>query len=259
MSEELDSNVMDVLSDSAREQRRRQIIEEMTAWAEKVVSFSFNVRGTHLFSFKELAYSFAKRFVFLSVSIRRMIEEKNVVAAGILARSLIETIGIGCLFSSDINKFIAQADQEKFDARMMKYLAGRYDGEVKPVNVMEGIRHLAKLDEKYMESLFAKRPKELNILRESLSAKSDEELMEKMKERISPITHYNFLSEITHPNGFGTQILFPDESNKHLFADELHAQCKSYSLAAILQGTYLISALEETEGFDERYRQAFMN
>ena len=259
MSDEFDFNDMDKFADSIKELRRQQIVTVLTDWAEKEVEFSFNANGTHLFSIKELTFSYAKRFVSLSWSIERMLEENNVVAAAILARSLIETIGIGCLFSSDLNKLIEQRDKARFDARMMRYIAGWKDGEVKPVNVMDGLRYLAKLDKRYVEHLLAEHPGILKILRKFVSADLDEKLIKKLKEGISPITHYDFLSEVTHPNGVGTQILFPDKSNEHLFDDELRERCKSCSLTAIWQGHYLISALEQTEGFDERYRSTFMN
>jgi hypothetical protein len=77
--------------------RLAEIERDLQSWANKPIVFSFDPSGTDLFSMRELARSFAKRSIDLAQSIRSLLEQDRIVPATVVARALIETIGMGCL------------------------------------------------------------------------------------------------------------------------------------------------------------------
>lgn len=237
--------------------RIEQIEHELKRWAAQPVEFDFDPTGSHLFSMMELLHSFAKRYTELAVGIRAELEQDRIVAATILGRALIETIAMGCLFADDMNRFIEAKDVENLDKRFLRYYTGVKGKDVQPVHVMDAIRHLevidgqyaAYLDQKYgVLSKFLETQKKLHPGKEDLT----------VKEVLSAKKNYDDLSEVSHPNGLGTQFLFPDDSNENAMSENVRLRFRTSAMGAIWQGHHLLVALEKCKDLPNRYRIAFM-
>jgi hypothetical protein len=86
------------------------IEKDLNEWASKSKIFNFDPSGTHLFSMIELTRSYTKRCVDLAVSIRLLLAEDRIVPATVMARALIETIGIACLFLNDMGRLRGRSE-----------------------------------------------------------------------------------------------------------------------------------------------------
>jgi hypothetical protein len=100
------------------------IEQDLHSWAAKPVEITFDPSGTDPFSIMELSLSYAKRCADLASSIRLLLEDNHVVAATVIARALIETIGIGCLFLSDMDRLIAAGDRDSLGASKIESARG---------------------------------------------------------------------------------------------------------------------------------------
>jgi hypothetical protein len=237
--------------------RMEQIERELRAWATKRIEFSFNPQGTHLFSMLELAYSYAKRCVNFADAIRALISDDRIVPATVVARALIETVAMGCLYLHDMERLIASKDLERLEARLMRYYAGRRDAKTQPVHVLDAMRHLEKIDATYVAYLDKKYGMFTRLINELKAANADIE-GKSFGEMISAMKNYDELSEICHPNGTGTQYLFPDESNETVEVAQVRDRFRFASLTAIWQCHHLLAQLEMSAELSERYRAAFL-
>ena len=120
---------------------------------------------------------------------------------------------------------------------------------------MGAMRHLEKVDAAYIEYLDRKYGVFTRFM-ESLKA-SGEDVDESFGETMSIIRTYDRLSEVSHPNGTGTQCLYPDESNETEAVTKIRAHFRFESLMAIWHGRHLVAALEQQADLPERYRTEF--
>jgi hypothetical protein len=130
--------------------RIERVEQDLDSWAAKSVDFTFDPSGTNLFSIMELSLSYTKRCADFASSIRLLLQDDHVVPATVIARALIETIGIGCLFLSDVGRLIAAGDRDRLDNRVNRFYTGMKGGSVEPVHVLDGIRHLEQLEKTYV-------------------------------------------------------------------------------------------------------------
>lgn len=231
--------------------RINQIEQDIKAWADKPIAFSFNPINTHLFSMEELSRSYAKRFVDLAECIRSLVGTDRIVPATVLARVLIETIAVACLYHHDLARLLKAGDRAKLEDRFHRFYSGIKDHDVKPVHVMDALRHLEQIDGEYVEYL-DKKYGLLTRFAETLQVR------ERPRELLSAMKNYDLLSEVSHPNGLGTQFLYPDPSN---FSDEVmhvRQRFRHASIAAIWQGHHLLKSLNEHAGFAERFKAKFL-
>lgn len=237
---------------------RVELIErDLRAWAAKPITFEFDPSGTHLFSMMELTHSYAKRCADFADSIRSLLSENRIVPATVTARALIETIAMACLYLHDMTSLIAAGDRDRVDARFSRFYAGVKGQDVEPVHVMDGMRYLEKIDGDYVTYLdqkygfFTRLLEELKAAGEKVEAKTAREMLSAMK-------NYDLLSEVSHPNGIGTQFLYPDESNENSTVAQAREQFRFVSLTAIWQCHHLLNALDESADLPDRYQAAFM-
>jgi hypothetical protein len=235
--------------------RIEKIEQDLHSWSAKSVDFSFNPSGTNLFSLMELTFSYAKRCAAFASSIRLLLKDNHIVPATVIARALIETIGIGCLFLSDMDRLIAAGDRDRLDARLKRFYAGIKGSGVEPVHVLDGIRHLEQLDKAYVTYLDEKYGVFTHLIGIAKKVKPDSP---DVYEVLSVIKNYNDLSEVAHPNGVGTQFMYPDSTNENATAEKARDRFRTASVLAILQARYLITALEQGADLPDRYRTAFM-
>lgn len=236
--------------------RIAQIEADLKAWAGKRVEFSFDPSGTDLFSIVELSHSYARRSVDLADSIRLLLGEGRVIPATILGRALIETVGMGCLFLHDMNRLIAAGDRPRIDVRVKRFYTGVKGGTVEPVHVMDAMRHLEKVDGEYVEYLDSKYG--LFALAVEASKRQGAKNSKDPREVWSALKNYDFLSEVSHPNGAGTQLLYPDSGEPSPQADELRQRFRHASLMAIWQCHHLLNALEGLTTLPDNYKRAFL-
>ena len=235
--------------------RIEQVEQDLRFWADKPIDISFDPKGTPLFSMIELARSYARRSVVLADAIRLLLAKNHIVPAAVLGRALIETVAMGCLYLHDMGRLIAAKDRDRLESKLARFYAGVKGKKIDPVHVMDAMRHLEKIDVAYVEYLDRKYALFTHLM-EMLKA-SGEDVDESFGEIVSVIRTYNRLSEVSHPNGTGTQFLFPDESNETEAVKEARTRFRMASLIAIWHGRHLVAALEQRADLPERYRMEF--
>jgi len=225
-------------------------------WAGKKVEFSFNSAGTDLFSIHELAHSYARRAVDLVASIRLLVQDQRIVPATILGRALIETVAMGCFFLHEIKRLVAAGHRQRVNDRVKRFYAGVKGGSTEPIHVMDAMRHLEKVDGEYVAYLDGKYG--LLAIAAAMAPGSEKRAPESMRDALSALKNYDRLSEVAHPNGTGTQFLYPNAGEPSPQADDLRERFRHASLTAIWQGHHLVKALEELDAITESYRRAFL-
>jgi hypothetical protein len=237
--------------------RIEQIEAEVKRWAEKPIEFTFDVSGSHLFSIMELLHSFPRRCVELSAAIRNELAGDRIVSATILGRALIETVAMGALYVHDMNRLIEAKDVDALEKRFLRYYTGIRGQEIQPVHIMDAIRHLEKIDGEYISYLDDK----YGVFTQFMATLKDTGLDpgdRSFKDVLSTMKNYDELSEIGHPNGAGTQLLYPAANDDQGMAKRYKSKFRSSSVAAIWQCHHLLRALEKCTDLPERYRAAFM-
>jgi hypothetical protein len=238
--------------------RMAQVKTQLSAFAQKSPAFTFNPAGTHLISMMELAYSYAKRADELVVVIECLLKSAELVSGVVLARALTETAAAGTLYVSDMRRLIAAGDLRRLEDRFKKFYAGVRDTDIGPVHVLEAIRHLEAVDNAYYSSLESRYPalKEVMARLVTASGESSDEAVQQLALRVS--RNYALLSEVAHPNGLGTQYLYPAPDAP---IDEGHLRQRLAFLcgAAIWQCHHLVTALAQAENLPDDYRAAFLN
>ena len=235
--------------------RIKQVEQDLRSLAEKPINISFDPKGTPLFSMMELARSYARRCVDLADAIHLLLAKDQIVPATVLGRALIETVAMGCLYLHDMGRLIAAKDHDRLESKLARFYAGVKGRKIEPVHVMDAMRYLEKVDAAYIEYLDGKYGV-FTLLMEMLKA-SGEDVDESFGEKVSVIRTYDLLSEVSHPNGTGTQFLFPDESNETEAVTEARTRFRSASHMAIWHGRHLVAALEQLADLPERYRTEF--
>lgn len=235
------------------------IKSELSGWATAEISFKFNPKGTHLFSILELAYGYAKRSDDLTRSIESLIASGHIVPATIVGRALIETIAMGSFFISEMDRLIAHGKLENLEKRFTSFWGGSKEAAIKPVHVNDALRHFEEVDAKYVRYLDAKYGVFTALFEALRKPGAEPQLPE---QTLSAMNNYDFLSEISHPNGLGVQFIYPyidgmDEKIKAA-ANALLDRYRFQANMAIFQCHHLNSALETTKTLPERYQEAFM-
>lgn len=240
-------------------ERIEKIEFELRVRASRPISFEFDPSGTNLFSIMELKQSYAKRCVDFADSIRSLLRKDKIVPAAVIARSLIETIAMGCLYVDDMIGLVDQGDIVRLNARFSRFFAGFRGGEVEPVHVMDGIRHLQNIDAEYLSHLDSRYGDFAHVLRSLGQSPNQNQEGATFQEMISIMNNYRILSEVSHPNGLGTHLLYPDDENEEDKVDKVRRSFRSASIMSIWHAHYLINALNKGEKIPERYRESFMN
>jgi hypothetical protein len=176
--------------------RIERVEQDLDSWAAKSVDFTFDPSGTNLFSIMELSLSYTKRCADFASSIRLLLQDDHVVPATVIARALIETIGIGCLFLSDVGRLIAAGDRDRLDNRVNRFYTGMKGGSVEPVHVLDGIRHLEQLEKTYVKYLDDKYGVFTQFIETIKNVKPD---IPDLYETLSVIRNYNDLSPEQRP------------------------------------------------------------
>lgn len=238
-------------------QRSEQVERDLNAWAQKPIDFSFDPFDTHLFSMIELARSYAKRYADLAKAIRLLIANDQLVPATILARALVETIAVGCLYLHDMDRLIAAGDLEKLYERFKRYFAGAGKCEIRPIHVNDGLRYLEKVDAKYYNYLDEKYGTFSKLI-ESIAGPSEEDSQKRLSELISVMSAYDALCEVSHPNGTGTQLVYPADGEEDANVGPALQRLRTAALVTIWQGHHLLRALENNAELPERFRSKFL-
>lgn len=232
---------------------------ELSGWATAEISFEFDPKGTHLFSILELAYGYAKRCDDLTRSIESLIAAGHIVPATIVGRALIETVAMGSFFVSEMDRLITYGKLENLNQRLTSFWGGSKQTGIKPVHVNDALRHFEEVDAKYVRYLDEKY-RVFTSMYEALRKKGVEP--PPIEQALSAMKNYDFLSDISHPNGVGVQFIYPyvadmDEKIKAT-ANALLDRYRFQARMAIFQCHHLNSALETTRTLPDRYRETFI-
>ena len=138
------------------------------------------------------------------------------------------------------------------------FYAGRKDHSIKPVHVMDAIRHLTKIDGEYVKYLDDKYGAFTSHFKSAVE-EGDVNGAQDWKELMSIMKNYDCLSEVAHPNGTGTQFLYPDPSNENALVTQLRRRYRSASLTAIWHCSHLLKSLTDSDDLPDRFRAAFLS
>jgi hypothetical protein len=237
-----------------KESRISGIIADISKLANAPISFPFNPKGTQLYSIEETKRSFARRFLEISECINLLRSNKKVVSGAILGRALIESVAMACYFVDEIDRLISAGSIEKFNERMKRFLAGTTPGDTKPMHVMDALRHLHELDDKYAKFLWSKYTLMGKLMTSFTGA---EENGQELLAQISVMKNYDLLSNFAHPNGLGVFWIFGNTEGVEQPVDRTLHLLDSMSASAIWQGHHLISAYDRSERVADRYLARF--
>lgn len=237
--------------------RHEQIDRDLRNWAQQPIKISFDPTGTHLFSMMELLKSYARRCVELGDVVRDLANQGKVASAVIVARALIETIAMGCFYLHEMRRLIAAGDRNQLEDRFLRFYAGIRGSTVQPIHVLDAIRHLAKIDRDYVAYL----DKKYGLLTTGLkllkitAGKDDGKSLHDL---LSVIAIYDQLSEIAHPNGAGTQYLFPEPINESPEAIKTKERLRRIALSAPWHRFHLLDALLSSADLPEKFKATFL-
>lgn len=231
-----------------RDHRLRSIMAEMQKWSAQKWVYE-DAPNLVVYSINELAYSYAKRANDLIESMRSLMLSDRVVPSIILARALVETIAMGRLFIEKMEDAVISADFPKLEKYFYRFYAGSKleDAKVKTIHVNDALRELEEIDIQYMAYLVEKSPSLFKLI--------GPDPVQTFKDRASLSKTYDKLSEIAHPNGLGTQYLYPvsdapDNSG-------VMAHYRYMTGVAIWQAHHLLTALERFRDFPDRFVTKF--
>ena len=150
---------------------------------------------------------------------------------------------------------IAAGNRDSIETRVKRFYTGIKGGNVEPVHVLDGIRHLEQLDTAYVKYLNNKYGVFTGFMEIIKKAKPD---VPDIYEIVSVMKNYNDLSEVAHPNGVGSQFTYPDPTNENATVEEVRSRFRHASVLAIWQARHLVTALENSADLPDRFRAAFM-
>lgn len=237
--------------------RHDQIDRDLRDWAQQPIEISFDPTGTHLFSMMELLKSYARRCVELGDVVRDLAIQGRVASAVIVSRALIETIAMGCFYLHEMRRLIAAGDRTELEDRFFRFYAGIRGSAVQPVHVMDAIRHFASIDREYIAYL-DKKYGLVNTAHKLLNITAGKDDVESLHNLLSVIAIYDQLSEIAHPNGAGTQYLFPeltDEASEFIKTKE---SLRRIALSSLWHRFHLLDALQRSADLPEKFKASFL-
>ena len=202
-----------------------------------------------VYSIIELAYSYAKRANDLIESMKSLMLSDRLVPSIILARALVETIAMGRYFIEKIEDGVRSVDFPKIEKFFYRFYAGSKleNAKVKTIHVNDALRELEAIDFRYVPHLADKHP--------HLWALVGNDPIQTFKDRASILTTYDKLSEISHPNGLGTQYLYPaSDAPDNTVAVAFYRHMTG---VAIWQAHHLLTALECFKDFPDRFVATF--
>ncbi|KPF41414.1 hypothetical protein [Rhizobium sp. AAP43] len=166
---------------------------------------------------------------------------------------------MGSFFISEMDRLIAHGKLENLEKRFTSFWEGSKQTGIKPVHVNDALRYFEEVDGKYVRYLDEKY-RVSTVLFEALRKKGAEPDLP--EQTLSAMKNYDFLSEMSHPNGLGVHFIYPyvdgmDEKNKAT-TNALLDRYRFQANMAIFQCHHLNSALETTKTIPDRYREAFM-
>jgi len=246
------------LASKLRDFRQADIEIKLRRLADLPISFSFDPRGTPLYSIEETRRSYARRFLEIAASAKSLVGQDQIAAGAILARSIIETTGVACLFVAEMERLIVAGDPQKFDEKINRFLIGSSVGEIKPVHVNDALKHLAKLDQNYTEYLWKNYPV-FEAFLQTLSDQNQNDIdLNYLLAEISITKNYDILSDVAHPNGPGTFFLFGQPENADENIERFNEFLKHLVHTAMWHGRHMVQALETSQDIAVRYAHRFM-
>lgn len=238
--------------------RMQRIEHSLQEFASVPLELPFNPQGTDLFSIMELRQSYARRAIELCEVVKTLLQADKVIPAAIAGRALIETIAAGSLYMSDMRKQICRGDHVKLIERFERYFGGTCiaGGTVKPIHVMDAIRHLDEVDSNYVTYLDGKFGLFSGII-DLIHAKNPDKQKPTPAGVLSVAANYDKLSEVAHPNGLGVHYLYPDPSNETEEVQKVRQTYRRAAASSVWQCHHLLKALEETVDLPQKFAESF--
>lgn len=240
-------HLSEVSADGIRQARLNQVASQIREWAARSWSYE-DAPNLVVYSLLELAYSFPKRADDLIASIRLLAVGNRVVPAVILARALVETVAMGRYYVETIERHLQARDFQKLESIFLRFFMGsRIDGSpVKSIHVNDALRDLEQRDLAYLAHLVGQFPASWSSIPDPVATFEANSSLQKT---------YDRLSEISHPNGLGTQFLYPaDDAPDN---QKTIAHYRFMTDLAVWQAHHLVVGLRKFDDFAERFVAAF--
>lgn len=242
--------------EGVRRWRSNQIEKELGSFSTATITFNVDPSGSHLYSMMELRQAYAKRTLDFAEAVKALLLAQLTLPAVTVARSLIETVAMGCHFLSEMERLIGVGNLDNLNNKFERFYAGMVGGRIKPVHVNDALRHLEEIDGVYVTYLDEKYG--------TFSAKIEELRAEgnvgdglTPASLVSPMKNYDKLSEVAHPNGTGVQFLYPDASAEDEAVANMRHFYRLQALGSLWHGHHLLTAIRRTYNLPERYREKF--
>lgn len=231
-----------------REKRLTSIASEIADWASRQWTYE-SAPNLVIYSIIELAYSYPKRAHDLILSMRSLVCSNHLVPAVILARALVETVAMGRYFIEQMEKNLTARNFEKIESQFFRFYAGSKlpNAPIKSVHVNDALRDLEDAELRYLSYLVEKYPSVWGTL--------GSDPVQTFRDKSSLRQTYDKLSEISHPNGLGTQYLYPATDAPD--NSEIVGYYRQMTDVAIWQGHHLLTALARMDTFTDRFMLTF--
>lgn len=242
-----------------RERRIAGIVRNIQAWAERPIEFSQDPYGTPLYSIEETKRAYCRRFIDLSETAHKLIEQDRQIGASILGRSVIETVAIAVFFVYEISRLLRGRNKENFHAKIERFIVGSSveGASRKPVHIANALRHLQKLDAAYMSYLWNKHPRVHEIVSKSLTSHERDINVKDAIAMVSVVRNYDFLSDFVHPNSGGAFFMYGQPENEGTEQSLVREQLVNFTKSATWHGHHMLRALNETVDQADEYFRLF--
>ena len=242
-----------------RERRIAGISQEIQAWADRPIEFSLDPYGTPLYSIEETKRAYCRRFVDLSETARRLLEQDKQIAASILGRAAIETVAMAAFFVHEISRLVRAGNKEHFQAKVERFVVGSSAEGTnrKPIHVADALRFLQTLDEAYIDHLWKQHPTVQELVSRMLAPRPIDINAEGVIATVSVMRNYDFLSDFAHPNAPGAFFMYGQPENEGSGQALVRERLVSLTKSATWQGHHMLKALNESVAQADEYFRSF--
>lgn len=156
-----------------------------------------------VFRMMELSLGYLRRIEELITAARHMQKLNLVVAGTIVGRAIIETSAMCAYYELRMNKHLENNDYDSLESDFLRFYSGSKIAKegTQAINVLTAIDRTSENLSKEHEKLITEN---LHLIEYDIATD-----MKNYKDNSSLRSTYNKLSEVSHPNGLGTHVLYP--------------------------------------------------
>lgn len=219
------------------------------------IPFVPNGKEDQLFKIFELSKGYVFRICDFIEAIELLLDKNILIPTISVSRHLIETTAIACLYFNKLKIAYESDDFQAFDKQFMRFYAGMRNQDVKPIHVLDGIRYLEKIDNKYIKYLQKKHQGFDEAIDNIAKIHNRKATIDDVTSNLSVMKHYDFLSEFAHPNAAGTHMVYPSYISDFTDHYELIARLKFSCRSSIWMTQHFFEEMEVLNELVGKYSQ----